>query len=270
MAAERNAGQLIGIVTLLGAAVVAVPLFKRIGLGSVLGYLAAGLAIGPFGLQLINDAQTIIHVAELGVVMFLFVIGLEMKPSHLWSLRGQIFGLGSFQVIACAILLTFVGMAFGFPWQVSFVSAAGFVLTSTAIVMQVLAERGDISEPRGQRIVSILLFEDLLIVPLLAIVAFMSPTEIAHEPTSPLWQRVGISALSFGALVAIGLWLLNPLFRILAQAKAREVMTAAALLVVLGAALLMELGGLSMAMGAFVAGVLLSESFPSAINWKRI
>ncbi len=260
MAAEGNAGQLIGLVTLLGAAVVAVPLFKRIGLGSVMGYLAAGLAIGPFGLQLINDAQTIIHVAELGVVMFLFVIGLEMKPSHLWSLRGQIFGLGSFQVIACAILLTLVGMAFGFPWQVSFVSAAGFVLTSTAIVMQVLAERGDIAEPRGQRIVSILLFEDLLIVPLLAIVAFLAPVEIAHEPASPLWQRIGISALSFGALVAIGLWLLNPLFRILAQAKAREVMTAAALLVVLGAALLMELGGLSMAMGAFVAGVLLSES----------
>lgn len=260
MAVEGNAGQLVGIVTLLGAAVVAVPLFKRMGLGSVLGYLAAGLAIGPFGLQLINDPQTIIHVAELGVVMFLFVIGLEMKPSHLWSLRGQIFGLGSLQVIACAILLTLVGMAFGFPWQVSFVSAAGFVLTSTAIVMQVLAERGDIAEPRGQRIVSILLFEDLLIVPLLAIVAFLAPTEIAHAPSSPLWQRVGIAALSFGALVAIGLWLLNPLFRVLAQAKAREVMTAAALLVVLGAALLMELGGLSMAMGAFVAGVLLSES----------
>lgn len=260
MAAEGNAGQLVGIVTLLGAAVVAVPLFKRIGLGSVLGYLAAGLAIGPFGLQLINDPQTIIHVAELGVVMFLFVIGLEMKPSHLWSLRGQIFGLGSLQVIACAILLTFVGMAFGFPWQVSFVSAAGFVLTSTAIVMQVLAERGDIAEPRGQRIVSILLFEDLLIVPLLAVVAFLAPTDIAHAPSSPLWQRLGIAALSFGALVAIGLWLLNPLFRVLAQAKAREVMTAAALLVVLGAALLMELGGLSMAMGAFVAGVLLSES----------
>lgn len=260
MAAEGNAGQLVGIVTLLGAAVVVVPLFKRMGLGSVLGYLAAGLAIGPFGLQLINDPQTIIHVAELGVVMFLFVIGLEMKPSHLWSLRGQIFGLGSLQVIACAILLTFVGMAFGFPWQVSFVSAAGFVLTSTAIVMQVLAERGDIAEPRGQRIVSILLFEDLLIVPLLAIVAFLAPTEIAQAPSSPLWQRVGIAALSFGALVAIGLWLLNPLFRVLAQAKAREVMTAAALLVVLGAALLMELGGLSMAMGAFVAGVLLSES----------
>lgn len=260
MGPEGNAGQLLDVVTLLAAAVVAVPLFKRIGLGSVLGYLAAGLAIGPFGLQLINDPETIIHIAELGVVMFLFVIGLEMKPSHLWDLRGQIFGLGSLQVVVSAFLLTFVGMAFGFPWQVSFISAAGFVLTSTAIVMQVLSERGDITEPRGQRIVAILLFEDLLIVPLLAVVAFLAPTELVHEPTSPLWQRIGIAAMSLGALLTIGLWMLNPLFRILAQAKAREVMTAAALLVVLGAALLMEIGGLSMAMGAFVAGVLLSES----------
>ncbi|AQZ36176.1 potassium transporter [Pseudomonas sp. LPH1] len=245
---------------MLAAAVVAVPLLKRIGFGSVLGYLVAGMMIGPFGLQLIHDPHTIIQVGELGVVMFLFVIGLELKPSHLWELRGQIFGLGSLQVVVCAFLLTFVGMAFGFPWQVSFVCAAGFVLTSTALVMQVLSERGDITEPRGQRIVSILLFEDLLIVPLLAVVAFLAPTELVHEPTSPLWQRIGTAALSLGALVAIGLWLLNPLFRVLAQARAREVMTAAALLVVLGAALLMEIGGLSMAMGAFVAGVLLSES----------
>lgn len=260
MAAEDNAGQLLGVVILLAAAVVAVPLFKRIGLGPVVGYLAAGLIIGPFGLQLFNDPHTILDVAELGVVMFLFVIGLEMKPSHLWDLRRQIFGLGSLQVVVCACLLTFVGMAFGFPWQVSFVCAAGFVLTSTALVMQVLSERGDITEPRGQHIVSILLFEDLMIAPLLAVVAFLAPTELANGPTSPLWQRIGIAALSLGALVAIGLWLLNPLFRVLAQAKAREVMTAAALLVVLGAALLMEVGGLSMAMGAFVAGVLLSES----------
>lgn len=260
MVAEGNAGQLLSVVILLAAAVVAVPLLKRIGLGSVVGYLAAGLIIGPFGLQLINDPHTIVDVAELGVAMFLFVIGLEMKPSHLWELRRQIFGLGSLQVVVCAFLLTFVGMAFGFSWQVSFVSAAGFVLSSTAIIMQVLSERGDISTPRGQRIVSILLFEDLMIAPLLAVVAFLAPTELVHEPMSPLWQRIGTAALSLGALLVIGLWLLDPLFRVLAHTKAREVMTAAALLVVLGAALLMELGGLSMAMGAFVAGVLLSES----------
>ncbi len=260
MSTEGDASQLIGMVTLLGAAVVAVPLFKRIGLGSVLGYLAAGLVIGPYGLGLVADARTILHVAELGVVMFLFIIGLEMKPSHLWNLRGQIFGLGSLQVALCALLLTAVGVGSGFPWQVAFVCGAGFVLTSTAIVMQVLAERGDILAPRGQRIVSILLFEDLLIVPLLAVVAFLAPADAAPAAAAPLWQRAGTGLLSLGALAAAGLWLLNPLFRVLAKAKAREVMTAAALLVVLGAALLMELGGLSMAMGAFVAGVLLSES----------
>ena len=155
MAIDGNTSQLVGIVTLLGAAVVAVPLFKRIGLGSVLGYLAAGLAIGPSGLGLMSDAQTIIHVAELGVVMFLFIIGLEMKPSHLWSLRGQIFGLGSMQVVLSSVLLTGVGIAFGFPWQVSFVAGAGFVLTSTAIVMQVLSERGDIQTPRGLSLIHI-------------------------------------------------------------------------------------------------------------------
>ena len=260
MAIDGNTSQLVGIVTLLGAAVVAVPLFKRIGLGSVLGYLAAGLAIGPSGLGLMSDAQTIIHVAELGVVMFLFIIGLEMKPSHLWSLRGQIFGLGSMQVVLSSVLLTGVGIAFGFPWQVSFVAGAGFVLTSTAIVMQVLSERGDIQTPRGQRIVSILLFEDLLIVPLLAIVAFLAPADAATTHGAPVLQKIIFAALSLTVLIGAGIWLLNPLFRVLAKAKAREVMTAAALLVVLGAALLMELGGLSMAMGAFLAGVLLSES----------
>ena len=259
MAAE-GAGELVRVVSLLGAAVVAVPLFKWLGLGSVLGYLAAGLAIGPFGLRLVTDSQAIIHIAEFGVMMFLFVIGLEMKPSHLWGLRRQIFGLGSLQVVVCAILLTAVGMLYGFPWQVSFISAAGFVLTSTAIVMQVLNERGDIAAPRGQRIVSILLFEDLLIVPLLAIVAFLSPLEPVGEAVRPLWQSAAIAFGALAALVVAGQFVLIPLFRILDATRAREVMTAAALFVVLGAALLMEAGGLSMAMGAFVAGVLLSES----------
>lgn len=259
MAAE-GAAELVRVVTLLAAAVIAVPLFKRLGLGSVLGYLAAGLIIGPFGLKFFDDPQAIIHVAELGVVMFLFVIGLEMKPSHLWNLRRQIFGLGSMQVILAAAMLTFVGIAFGFPWQVAFVSASGFVLTSTAIVMQVLGERHELATPQGQSMVSILLFEDLLIVPLLAVVAFMAPTVPTATADTSLWMKLGMAALSLAILVAAGRWLLNPMFGILAKSKAREVMTAAALLVVLGAALLMEWGGLSMAMGAFLAGVLLSES----------
>ena len=259
MAAE-GAGELVRVVTLLAAAGIAVPLFKRLGLGSVLGYLAACMIIGAFGLKFFDDPQAIIHVAELGVVMFLFVIGLEMKPSHLWNLRRQIFGLGSMQVILAAAMLTFVGIAFGFPWQVAFVSASGFVLTSTAIVMQVLGERHELATPQGQSMVSILLFEDLLIVPLLAIVAFLAPTVPTATADTSLWSKLGMAALSLAILVAAGRWLLNPMFRVLAKSKAREVMTAAALLVVLGAALLMEWGGLSMAMGAFLAGVLLSES----------
>jgi len=261
MSVEGGSSDLLQVVMLLGAAVVAVPLFKRLGLGSVLGYLAAGLAIGPFGLAWFRDPHTILHTAELGVVMFLFLIGLEWRPSNRWGLRSAILGLGSLQVVVCGALMTLVGMGFGFSWQVSLISAMGFVLTSTAIVMQLLGERGDVAAPRGQKIVAILLFEDLLIVPLLALVAVMSPAS-AHDaaPGGANWHAIGLGLGSVGVLVAAGLWLLNPMFQVLARSKAREVMTAAALLVVLGAALLMQLGGLSMAMGAFLAGVLLSES----------
>lgn len=259
MAVEAGASELVKVVALLGAAVVMVPLFRRLGLGSVLGYFAAGLAIGPFGFGWFSDPQAILHTAELGVVMFLFVIGLEMRPSHLWGLRNEIFGLGTLQIVVCGAVLTGVCMLFGFPVNVAFIGAFGFVLTSTAVVMQLLAERGDIALPSGQKIVSILLFEDLLIVPLLAVVAFMAPVQ-ADAGASSRWLSVGIGAGAIVGLVLVGRFLLNPLFRILAAAKAREVMTAAALLVVLGAALLMQLGGLSMAMGAFLAGVLLSES----------
>lgn len=261
MAAEASAaaGELVQVVSLLAAGVVAVPLFKRLGLGSVLGYLVAGLIIGPFGLGLFTDAHAILHVAELGVVMFLFIIGLEMEPSRLWGMRREIFGLGLVQVGACIGALTLVGIALGFSVTVAFVAGTGFVLTSTAIVMQLLEERGSLSTPKGQRIVAILLLEDLAIVPLLAIVALLAPGGAEAGGT----ERAAAIALALGsvaALIAAGRWLLNPLFRLLAAAKAREVMTAAALLVVLGSALAMQFGGLSMAMGAFVAGVLLSES----------
>ncbi|ENX57507.1 MULTISPECIES: monovalent cation:proton antiporter-2 (CPA2) family protein [Acinetobacter] len=259
MSSEAHSISLIAPVVLLAAAVIAVPIFKRIGLGSVLGYLIAGLIIGPFGFAFFHDSASILHIAELGIVMYLFVIGLEMQPSHLWSLRREIFGLGTLQIVACALALTGVGLLFGFTWQVAFIGAAGFVLTSTAIVMQLLGDRGDIAQPQGQKIVAILLFEDLLIVPLLAIVAFMAPNHVV-ESTSTRLESIGIGLIAIAGLIAAGYWLLNPLFRLLAAAKAREVMTAAALLVVLGAALLMQVSGLSMAMGAFLAGVLLSES----------
>ncbi|QNW92541.1 cation:proton antiporter [Acinetobacter seifertii] len=259
MSEEAHSMSLVAPVVLLAAAVIAVPIFKRIGLGSVLGYLIAGLIIGPFGFAFFQDSTAILHIAELGIVMYLFVIGLEMQPSHLWSLRREIFGLGTLQIIICALALTGVGLLFGFSWQVAFIGAAGFVLTSTAIVMQLLGDRGDLTQPRGQKIVAILLFEDLLIVPLLAIVAFMAPNHVV-ESTSARLENIGIGLLAIAGLIAAGYWLLNPLFRLLAAAKAREVMTAAALLVVLGAALLMQVSGLTMAMGAFLAGVLLSES----------
>jgi glutathione-regulated potassium-efflux system protein KefB len=259
MAVEASTSEIGHVVALLGAGVVSVPIFKRLGLGSVLGYLAAGVAIGPFGLGLFSDPQAVLHIAELGVVMFLFVIGLEMQPSRLWNLRREIFGLGVAQVIVCGAFLTAAGMLFGLPPIVAFVAGMGFTLTSTAVVMQVLEERGDTSTPEGQRYVSILLLEDLAIVPLLAIVALLAPGA-EDISMSERWIDVGIALGSIAALIAAGLWLLNPLFRVLAEARAREVMTAAALLVVLGAALTMQVSGLSMAMGAFLAGVLLSES----------
>jgi monovalent cation:proton antiporter-2 (CPA2) family protein len=259
MATETAGVDLVSVVTLLGAAVVAVPVFKRIGLGSVLGYLAAGLVIGPFGLGLFSDPMAILHVAELGVVMFLFIIGLEMEPSKLWAMRRDILGLGLLQVLLCVGLLSLVGVVLGYPYAGSLIAGAGFTLTSTAIVMQMLQERNDISAPKGQRIVSILLLEDLAIVPLLALVAFLAPG--GEEVT--LIDRLQGVAIGLGAiavLVVAGIYLLNPMFRLLAASRAREVMTAAALLVVLGSALWLQLGGLSTAMGAFLAGVLLSES----------
>lgn len=262
MSPEHHGIDLLPVITLLAVAVVAAPVFKRLGLGAVLGYLAGGLAIGPFGLRVFTEPAAILQVAELGVVMFLFVIGLEMRPSRLWQMRRQIFGLGFAQVAVCAALLTVVGLATGFPVAPSFVAGAGFVLTSTAIVMQLLEERGELASDGGQRIVAILLLEDLMIVPLLAIVAFLAPIAPGHaEAHHGLnWSAIGVGAGAIAGLILAGRYLLNPLFGFLADSRARDVMTAAALLVVLGAAYAMERGGLSMAMGAFVAGVLLSES----------
>lgn len=258
-AAAAHGVDLVPVVILLAAAVIAVPVFKRLGLGSVLGYLAAGLAIGPFGLGLFSDPQAILHIAELGVVMFLFIIGLEMQPSRLWAMRGEIFGLGVFQVGLCMALLLWVGITLGYPVSQSFVAGTGFVLTSTAIVMQMLEERRTLNAPKGRRMVAVLLLEDLAIVPLLALVAFLAPGG-ENVSLNDRLLSVGVGIAAIAGLIAAGRWLLDPMFRLLGKAKAREVMTAAALLVVLGAAFAMQAAGLSMAMGAFLAGVLLSES----------
>lgn len=260
--AEPTTGLELGhIAALLAAGVVAVPLFRRLQLGAVLGYLAAGLAIGPFGVGLFREPEVILHVAEFGVVIFLFIIGLEMRPSRLWSLRKDIFGLGAAQVLVAGGLLTLTGMAAGLNPPVAFVAAMGFVLSSTAVIMQMLDERGDLAAPQGQRAVSILLLEDLAIVPLLAVVAVMaSVMGLAGEAAPPLWRTVGLAVGAVALVFLAGKFLINPVFRLLARYGGREVMTAAALLVVVGAAWLMDMGGLSMAMGAFLAGVLLSES----------
>ncbi len=256
--AVAGLGPVIGpAVVLMGAAVIAVPLFRRLGLGSVLGYFAAGALVGPSLLGLFTDPETILHFAELGVVMFLFVIGLELRPQKLWTMRGQIFGLGLAQVSLAVALLTAAGMLlFGLPLVTAFVAGAGFVLSSTAVIMSTLQDRGEIASAEGQKAVSILLFEDLLIVPLLAIVAVLAPGGEAEGGA----MAVLLPLAGLAALLVVGRWLLDPFFGLLARARSREVLTAGALLVVLGAALLMETVGLSMAMGAFLAGVMLSGS----------
>ncbi|MCP8883709.1 monovalent cation:proton antiporter-2 (CPA2) family protein [Devosia sp. XJ19-1] len=257
--AAQHGVDLVPVVALLAAGTIAVPIFRRIGLGSVLGYLAAGLLLGPSGIGLISDPASVLAAAELGVVLFLFIIGLEMEPSRLWALRKQIFGLGIIQVATCGALLTGVGVLLGFAPLVAFVFGMGFVLTSTAIVMQILGERGELATEGGQKMVSILLLEDLAIVPLLAVVALLAPST---DDVSMLTRLVslGIAVGAILLLIILGRRVMNPFFSLLAQARVREVMTAAALLVVLGAALLFQVSGLSMAMGAFLAGVLLSTS----------
>jgi len=256
--AAAGLGSTIGpVVVLLSAGVLAVPLFRRLGLGSVLGYFAAGALVGPSAFGLFSDPSAMLHVSELGVVMFLFLIGLELRPQKLWAMRGQIFGLGLAQVVACTGLLTACGVAvFGLSPIAAFIAGAGFVLSSTAVIMSMLQERGELAGPDGQKAVSILLFEDLSIVPLLALVAWLAPNE--HGGTG--WLGVGLGAAGVAALLLAGRFLIDPFFGLLARARAREVLTAGALLVVLGAALLMEAVGLSMAMGTFLAGVMLSGS----------
>ncbi len=257
--AAHHGVDLVPIVALLAAGAIAVPLFKRLGLGAVLGYLAAGLLLGPSGIGLIPDPANILAAAELGVVLFLFIIGLEMEPTKLWALRRQIFGLGVIQVAICGALLTGIGILLGFAPAVAFVFGMGFVLTSTAIVMQILSERGELSTDSGQKMVSILLLEDLAIVPLLAVVALLAPSG-ADESLVTRFVGIGIALGAIALLIFLGRNIMNPFFGVLARSKVREVMTAGALLVVLGAALLFEVSGLSMAMGAFLAGVLLSTS----------
>ena len=246
------------VLLLLGGAVVAAPLFKRIGLGTVLGYLAAGVAIGPAA-RLITGGEEILHVAELGIVFLLFIIGLELKPSRLWALRRAIFGLGLAQVIATGLVLAALGYALaGLTPGASIIVGFGLALSSTAFALQILEQEGTTNTHHGQTAFSILLFQDLAIVPLLALIPLLAPG--SAEAEQPGFQQFMIAVAAIAALLIAGRYLLNPLFRIIANTGAKEAMIAAALLVVLGSATLMQLAGLSMAMGAFVAGVMLAES----------
>jgi monovalent cation:proton antiporter-2 (CPA2) family protein len=241
----------------LAAAVVAVPVFRKLGLGAVIGYLAAGIAIGPHGAGLFSDPESIFGLAELGVVLLLFIIGLELKPSRLWAMRRDILWLGLGQLVACGAALAGLAMLAGLDARAAVIAGAGLALSSTAFAAPLMEERGELTSAYGQRAFSILLLQDLAIVPLLALVALLVPGEKA--PTGG-WTDTAIIFGAVALVVLIGRYLLNPMFRILANVGAHEIMTAAALLVVLGAATIMKLAGLSMAMGAFLAGVLLAES----------
>ncbi|MCB1490194.1 MAG: monovalent cation:proton antiporter-2 (CPA2) family protein, partial [Rhodobiaceae bacterium] len=246
-------------ILLMTAAVVAVPLFRRFGLGSILGYLAAGIMVGPV-LKLIIEAKGILHFAEFGVVLLLFVIGLELKPSRLWAMRHDIFGLGAGQVVVTGILLALFFVLIGWETARAIVVGFGLALSSTAIGLQTLEERNERPTLHGHKAFSILLFQDLAIVPLIALISVLAPSSVSKGD-----QTIGVLDIvtMLGAIAMVilaGRYLLNPLFRILAVARAREIMTAAALLIVLCSALLMQWAGLSMAMGAFLAGVLLAES----------
>ena len=247
----------------LGAAVLAVPIAKALGLGAIIGYLTAGIAIGPWGLALVSNVQDILHFAEFGVVLMLFLVGLELQPSRLWSLRRPIFGLGSAQVLGCAAALFALGWLAGLPWRISLVGALGLALSSTAIALQSLSERNLLRTSSGQAAFSILLFQDVAAIPILALLPLLGAAAVgqgaelgASELAVEALKIVGV----IGAIVLGGRLLLRPLLRWIAKSKTPEIFTAAALLLVVGIAYLMVLVGLSMALGAFLAGVLLADS----------
>ena len=260
MATAADPGILREAVVYLAAATVAVPLFTRAGLGGILGYLAAGVLIGPYVLALVTDPDRAARFAEFGVVLLLFLIGLELRPARLWQLRRDIFGLGLLQVSLCGVALTAAILALtSLTWQSALVVGLGLALSSTALVVSLLQENDQLNTPRGERAFSVLLFQDIAIVPLLAIVAAFSRTPDPADAPGGI-EQAALTLAGIAALALAGRYLMNPLFRILAAARAREVFVVAALLTVMGAAWVMAELGQSMALGAFVAGVMLADS----------
>ncbi|EFE8651528.1 cation:proton antiporter [Escherichia coli] len=243
-------------VLFLFAAVAAVPLASRLGIGAVLGYLLAGIAIGPWGLGFISDVDEILHFSELGVVFLMFIIGLELNPSKLWQLRRSIFGVGAAQVLLSAALLAGLLMLTDFAWQAAVVGGIGLAMSSTAMALQLMREKGMNRSESGQLGFSVLLFQDLAVIPALALVPLLAGSADEHFD----WMKIGMKVLAFVGMLIGGRYLLRPVFRFIAASGVREVFTAATLLLVLGSALFMDALGLSMALGTFIAGVLLAES----------
>ncbi len=246
----------------LSAAVIVVPLSRFLGLGSIIGYLVAGIAIGPWGLGFVSNVQDILHFAEFGVVLMLFLVGLELEPQRLWSLRRPIFGWGSAQVAGCAAGILVLGLCLGVHWSVALVAALGLALSSTAIALQVMGERNMLTTGSGQAGFSILLFQDVAAIPILALLPLLAgAAEFSHAtaPMDRLMEAIKIVAV-IAAIVIGGRLALRPVLRWIARSKTPEIFTAASLLLVVGIATLMQMVGLSMALGAFLAGVLLAES----------
>jgi len=253
---------LYGAILYLAAAVIAVPIFKRLGLGAVLGYLVAGVAIGPWGLGLISDVETILHASEFGVVLLLFLIGLELNPHRLWEMRRPILGLGGVQVAATTLALTAAGLLLGLDWRSALVAGMGLALSSTAIALQVLTERNLLPTAGGNAGFSVLLFQDIAVIPMLAVLPLLAPTAGAglEGAQGPDWLEALARLGVIGAIVVGGHYLLRPILRLIAATGLREIFTAFALLLVTGTAALMQTVDLSMALGAFLAGVLLADS----------
>lgn len=244
-------------VVFLAAAVITVPLFSRLGLSAVLGYLAAGVAIGPWLLGLIREVEIILRFAELGVVLLLFVIGLELRPERLWALRRPAFGFGSAQFFTTGLVLAGAGMMLGFPPVAAVMIGFSLSLSSTALALQLLAEKKQLTTFHGRTSFAVLLFQDLAALLLLVVFPLIG-TVAAREDAG--WNEVVWAVGMVIAVIVVGRWLLRPFMRVAASARNNEIFIAATLLVAIGTALLMELVGLSMALGAFLAGVLLAES----------
>jgi glutathione-regulated potassium-efflux system ancillary protein KefC/glutathione-regulated potassium-efflux system protein KefB len=242
-----------------GAAVLVVPIFRRLGLGAVLGYLAAGAVIGPFGLSMISDVEATAHFAEFGVVLLLFIIGLELNPARLWTMRNLVFGLGGAQVLGTGVLIASAALYFGQSAAAAIVIGLALAFSSTAFVLQTLAERGELKDRYGRYAFAILLFQDVAAIPLLAVVPLLGGGETTPEGAALLLDTARVAAV-LTAVVIGGHFLLRPALRIVASTKIPELFTAIALLIVSGTALLMNSVGISMALGAFLAGVLLANS----------